>query len=71
MITTTATATDFANWTKAAKAADIDSLRFVISDCVAAEKAMRGWNPEKEGYYADQAHTYRDELRRRLTKKGK
>ena len=26
---------------------------------------MRGWNPEKEGFYSDQAATYGMELRKR------
>jgi len=26
---------------------------------------MKGWNPVKENYYADQGMTYSDELRRR------
>ena len=31
-----------------------------------AEKAMRGCNPDKEGFYSDQASTYAIELKRRL-----
>jgi len=27
---------------------------------------MKGWNPVKENYYADQGMTYSDELRRRM-----
>ena len=40
-------------------------LAFVIQDCREAGEAMRGWNPEKENYYADQRMTYSDEMRRR------
>lgn len=60
------TMTDFSKWEAHAKTLSIGSLKFVIEDCAQARDAMRGWNPEKENYYADQCFTYQDELRRRL-----
>ncbi len=60
----------WAKWEAQAKAADILSLRYMIQDCVDAERAMRGHNAEREGFYADQAHTFRDELRRRLKRRA-
>jgi hypothetical protein len=44
---------------------DDAAIRFTIKDCHEAAKAMRGWNPEREGYYADQCSTFRQELSRR------
>ena len=43
----------------------VDALMHTIQDCRNAEKAMRGWNPVKEGFYSDQASTYAMELNRR------
>ena len=60
-----ATSTQFANWQEHAATCCNHSLRHIIDDCRAAEIAMRGWNPSKEAYYADQKWTYMDELRRR------
>lgn len=60
-----ATADDFTKWTKAAKAATLDVLNYVVKDCREAAEAMRGWNAAREGYYADQAFTYSDERSRR------
>ena len=51
-----ATSQDFAKW---------EDLVYIIQDCRNARQAMKGWNPEKENYYADQGMTYSDELRRR------
>lgn len=65
MITAAATASDFAKWEAHARTLTVPELRYVIADCRRAEAAMRGWNPSREGYYADQAFTYADELRRR------
>jgi len=65
MISNPATAQDFALWERKAKGLSLDSLRFVIADCQSAAQAMRGWNPEREGYYIDQAHTYQHELMKR------
>ena len=65
MISNPATANDFAKWEREAKRLDIESLRYVINDCQMAARAMRGWNPEREGYYLDQASTFGQELTRR------
>lgn len=67
MTTTTnhATAADFTNWAAAAKRMSEDQLEYAIEDCRSAELAMRGWNPVKESYYADQGYTYAGELRNR------
>ena len=56
-----ATAAEFAKWTSMASKCTDDELAFVIQDCREAGEAMRGWNPEKENYYADQRMTYSDE----------
>ncbi len=56
---------DFIKWEEQAKHCDVDALRYIINDCAEARDAMRGWNPEKENYYADQYWTFTDELRRR------
>ena len=61
-----ATAEDFRKWEEHAKTCSESSLRYIIADCRQAEKAMRGWNPDRESYYADQAFTYGDELTRRV-----
>ena len=63
-----ATAQDFIKWEAHAKTLDENSLRFIIKDCRDAEIAMRGWNVERENYYADQGFTYADALRRFLKK---
>ena len=60
-----ATAQDFAKWEDHAKSVDYHAL-FIIQDCRNAREAMKGWNPEKENFYADQGMTYSDELRRRI-----
>ena len=65
MISNPATAQDFAKWEREAKRLSIDSLRYVINDCQMAARAMRGWNPEREGYYLDQASTFGQELTKR------
>ena len=61
-----ATAQDFAKWEDHAKSVDYHALAFIIQDCRNAREAMKGWNPEKENFYADQGMTYSDELRRRI-----
>tara|TARA_R110002073_G_scaffold24746_1_gene83100 strand:- start:2010 stop:2222 length:213 start_codon:yes stop_codon:yes gene_type:complete len=61
-----ATAQDFAKWEDHAKSVDYHALVFIIDDCRNARQAMKGWNPVKENYYADQGMTYSDELRRRM-----
>lgn len=65
MITNPATANDFARWERDAKKLSTESLRFVIDDCQSAARAMRGWNPDREGFYIDQASTYQHELTKR------
>ena len=61
-----ATPKNFETWRQEAKFMTIEVLRHTIQDCRNAEKAMRGWNPDKEGFYSDQASTYAMELKRRL-----
>lgn len=56
------------NWNEVAQKAVLmstESLIFTINDCREAAKASRGWNPENEGYYDDEASVYASELRRR------
>lgn len=61
-----ATATDFDKWSKHAKSVDMDSLVYIIEDCRQAREAMKGWNPIKENFYADQGMTYSQEYMRRI-----
>jgi len=61
-----ATAAEFKKWEDHAKSLDVNALLHVIEDCRNAREAMKGWNPVKENYYADQGMTYSDELRRRI-----
>jgi hypothetical protein len=63
-----ATAAEFNKWEAHAKTVDDDALSYIISDCRQAQNAMRGWNPERENYYADQGMTYAME---RLRREGK
>jgi hypothetical protein len=65
MITSPASAQDFSLWERKAKRLSLDSLRFVIADCQSAAQAMKGWNPDREGFYIDQASTYQHELMKR------
>jgi hypothetical protein len=65
MIRQTASATDFAKWEAQAREMDEAGLFYALNDCRKAAEAMKGWNPEREGYYADQAFTFADEIRRR------
>lgn len=60
-----ATPENFESWRQDAKTMTVDALKHTIQDCRNAEKAMRGWNPDKEGFYSDQASTYAMELKRR------
>jgi hypothetical protein len=56
------------NWQEVAEKAVLmsyESLIYTIKDCREAAKASRGWNPENEGYYDDEASVYVSELRRR------
>ena len=63
-----ATAKQFKEWEQHSKKCSIEQLEFICKDCGEAELAMRGWNPEKENYYADQRMTYSAELTRRRKK---
>jgi hypothetical protein len=65
MITSPASAKDFSLWERKAKRLSLDSLRYVVADCQSAAQAMRGWNPDREGFYIDQASTYQHELMKR------
>lgn len=60
-----ATPEDFAKWRSHAETLDTRALRWSIADCRQAARNLRTWNPEREGYYEDQAFTYADELHRR------
>lgn len=60
-----ATPEDFAKWREHAKTLDTYSLKYVIKDCRQAATCMRAVNPDREGYYEDQAFTYADELHSR------
>jgi hypothetical protein len=60
-----ATPEDFAKWRAHAETLDTHALRWSIADCRHAARNLRGWNPEREGYYLDQAATYGMELTRR------
>lgn len=66
MIANPATANDFARWEREAKKLSIDSLLYVVNDCKEAAQAMKGWNPEREGFYIDQAYTFSKELSKRM-----
>jgi len=63
-----ATAADFTKWAADAKIVDDAALQYIIQDCRDARDAMKGWNPERENFYADQGMTYSDELRKRIAK---
>jgi hypothetical protein len=65
MIQAYATAADFITWETMALTMTEAELRYAAKDCRQAEAAMRGWNPIREGFYSDQAHTFGDALRRR------
>tara|TARA_Y100000589_G_scaffold285229_1_gene284608 strand:- start:272 stop:514 length:243 start_codon:yes stop_codon:yes gene_type:complete len=60
-----ATPADFTAWEAKAKTMTFRELVYTVRDCQEAEKAMRGWNPVKEGFYSDQASTFGMELTRR------
>ena len=63
-----ATAEQFTEWKARAKTLSVGALRYVVQDCRQAMWAMHGHNAERECFYADQAMTFGDELRRRLKK---
>jgi hypothetical protein len=66
VITEHATPEDFARWRSYAETCDLGALRFIIKDCRQVAENLKKFNPTREGYYADQAFTYADELARRL-----
>ena len=57
--------TPWTEWETAAAAATDAELAHIVKDCRAAQVAMQGWNPEKEGFYSDQAATFQKEVNRR------
>ena len=61
-----ATPENFESWRQEASTMDTQALINTIKDCRNAEKSMRGWNPDKEGFYSDQASTYAMELKKRV-----
>lgn len=65
MITAAATATDFQAWETRALTMTDAELLYTVRDCQKAAEAMKGFNPDREGYYIDQACTYGMELTRR------
>ena len=60
-----ATHEDFARWEHLARSLHISALTHTMRDCYTAARAMQGHNPEREGYYLDQAMTFERELIRR------
>ena len=66
MVTAHATAADFARWEAHAETLDALTIRWIVTDCHRAARNMRGWNPNREGYYIDQGCTYSMVLSRRL-----
>lgn len=68
MITAHATPADFSRWAELAKGMTDASLLYTIKDCREAAAAMRGWNPNREGFYLDQGATYAQELARRRSR---
>ena len=66
-----ATASEFVKWEAHAKAVDHAALVYIIEDCRQAREAMKGWNTDKENYYADQGMTYSQEQMRRIIKAKK
>jgi len=48
-----------------AKGMTIEALRYAILDCREAAVASRGFNPENEGYYSDEASVYSKEMIKR------
>jgi len=69
MLANHATAEDFARWEEDAKEMTDAALLWSARDARRAAEAMRGWNPIAEGRYDDEAHTYGDEIRRRVRAK--
>jgi len=53
---------DWESTRKHAKSLSIKELEYTIQDCVEACRANKGWNPDAEGYYQDEASVYQREL---------
>jgi len=51
-----------------AKSMTVSELHYAIQDCNRAADAMRGCDPEREGWYSDERSVYAMELRRRQGK---
>jgi hypothetical protein len=47
------------------------ALDYSIKDCLEARDAAKGWNPENECYYQDEASVYSTEKRRRAARLAK
>lgn len=56
---------DFTAWEAKAKIMTIAELLWTVKDCQEAAACMKGFNPDKEGFYIDQACTFGMELTRR------
>ena len=57
------------NWNQVeakAKKMSVVELAYSIKDCCEARDASRGWNPENENYYQDEASVYSREYNKRL-----
>jgi hypothetical protein len=61
-------AIDWEAYEEKARKMTVAALARAVWDCREAEKAMRGWNPDREGFYSDQASIYSRELRTREAK---
>ena len=57
--------TEWERYEEKARNMSVVELLFSIEDCRKASLASRGWNPENEGYYDDEASVYFRELRKR------
>ena len=63
--------TDWKHYEKQARSMDVDTLRYVITDCRNAMNvapAEANFPCKASGFYADEMHVYCDELRRRVQK---
>lgn len=71
MLSRHATSEDFTVWAARGAKMTADMLNHVIADCRAAQEAAQTYDPILEGFYSDQAATYADVRRRRLSKGGR
>lgn len=60
---------DFTKAEEKAATMTTEALAYSILDCCSAMMAMKGWNPEAEGRYADEGAVYRNELAKRAVAK--